>query len=789
MDHLLEERLMEEDADDTGLESSDDGTGGEMTLLEARNAIYSNSEDSKTTNFHGGEYKEKNCDVVDEEVEGKANSQDIGKNQEMSPFFIRRKKRSFRKLIIEVLQESTDGKLKLQEIYKKIGEKCPKLALKKNFENSIRHNLSLHKDKEFILESKQFTLESKPDDMLDGKGGYWRLNPNVNQTSTKNFRLSENQGDYDMYNDSIISKIIDQDYVVDNVDLKTVNTAYEADCDGEINYLTANFDKVADVPSVEVKTNEKMFVSKENVTNSIHVSASDFRPGLVEARDESLQTIFSILKPLCESVRVHCEKKTMNSKGWIQIYNPLSDMDLMFFPTLNLIIYIQKGTLYIKLYFQQRKIFRESTISNIQDKLVDTEKYKEVVRVLAAHITDLRPSKYQVCQGFVTQEQLSLDNTAIDAELVLIEREEVGIVYRSRKCAWLSQESERCESCSEMYRRLRPDQNLTTMNYKSIHSFIKSNSKSYKAMIVEVLQESPNGKLRLNEIYQNIIAKYPLYAKHNGFQNSIRHNLSLNSSSFFILEKVPDQKGGFWMINPKADLSKVAKNKFISKNDYSNNEDVAYRKTNLPYKNWIMDAFSSSTSASETPMSIEEIIQTVGRKHPEVLDWAGFDKTILDEMFIMKNGGWILKEGAQESSPTKTVNKKISDMVTKLNNGRHVIVEPIQVPPSTKVPQIGSANSKAFSSTNDPSLSKAPTFINSLFKNPSANDEMKLPAKLNQPPVTQKPSMPNINNPSFPAGQTRRVVQLQRRGHTENQTQLSQSQKIVIINGVKYLAK
>ena len=39
MDHLLEERLMEEDADDTGLESSDDGTGGEMTLLEARNAI------------------------------------------------------------------------------------------------------------------------------------------------------------------------------------------------------------------------------------------------------------------------------------------------------------------------------------------------------------------------------------------------------------------------------------------------------------------------------------------------------------------------------------------------------------------------------------------------------------------------------------------------------------------------------------------------------------------------------------------------------------------------------
>ena len=135
-------------------------------------------------------------------------------------------------------------------------------------------------------------------------------------------------------------------------------------------------------------------------------------------------------------------------------------------------------------------------------------------------------------------------------------------------------------------------------------------------------------------------------------------------------------------------------------------------------------------------------------------------------------------------------------MVTKLNNERREpktfhdqTVKPIQVPPSTKVPLILSANSKAFSSTNDPSLSKAPTFINSLFKNPSANHEMKLPAEPNQPQVTQKPSMHNINNPSLLAGQTSRVVQLQRRGHTENQTQQSQSQKIVIINGVKYLAK
>ncbi|CAB4054075.1 FOXD [Lepeophtheirus salmonis] len=84
---------------------------------------------------------------------------------------------------------------------------------------------------------------------------------------------------------------------------------------------------------------------------------------------------------------------------------------------------------------------------------------------------------------------------------------------------------------------------------KSTNTFGKPKL-SYAAMITEVIRCAPNKRLTLNEIYQAISARYPYYKMDcKNWQNSIRHNLSLNHS--FVKVPRPENKGRghFWTID------------------------------------------------------------------------------------------------------------------------------------------------------------------------------------------------------------------------------------------------
>lgn len=73
---------------------------------------------------------------------------------------------------------------------------------------------------------------------------------------------------------------------------------------------------------------------------------------------------------------------------------------------------------------------------------------------------------------------------------------------------------------------------------------------SYAILICLAILQSRDGKLTLSQIYQWISTHFTFYKlKDSSWQNSIRHNLSLNEA-FIKTQKSSDGKGHFWEVKP-----------------------------------------------------------------------------------------------------------------------------------------------------------------------------------------------------------------------------------------------
>uniref|UniRef100_A0A094ZRN8 Forkhead box protein K1 n=1 Tax=Schistosoma haematobium TaxID=6185 RepID=A0A094ZRN8_SCHHA len=102
---------------------------------------------------------------------------------------------------------------------------------------------------------------------------------------------------------------------------------------------------------------------------------------------------------------------------------------------------------------------------------------------------------------------------------------------------------------------------------------------SYAQLIIQAIASAPNQRLTLADIYAHISKTFPYYKPHEkGWQNSIRHNLSLNR--YFI--RVPRSqsepgKGAFWQLDPYCETCLISqafrKRRQTSSNNNENSID------------------------------------------------------------------------------------------------------------------------------------------------------------------------------------------------------------------------